>query len=60
MRYDTRKGLWSGTLVAAVLALALALGACSARAVDGGTWTVALYLCGSNLESRQGWATPGV
>ena len=57
MRYDTRKGLWSGTLVAAVLALALALGACSARAVDGGTWTVALYLCGSNLESRQGWAT---
>ncbi len=24
---------------------------------DEGTWTLCLYLCGSNLESRQGWAT---
>ena len=24
---------------------------------DEGTWCLALYLCGSNLESRQGWAT---
>lgn len=27
------------------------------RVFDPGTWTVCVYLCGSNLESKQSWAT---
>ncbi|MBR2765652.1 MAG: hypothetical protein IKE03_06700 [Blautia sp.] len=51
--------------LAAVLMVFLAAGAvqanddpASASASPGGrSWTLCLYLCGSNLESRQGWAT---
>lgn len=53
------------------IAAALALSACTAggsrtettettaqpAGLHDGSWTVCLYLCGSNLESRQGWAT---
>ena len=40
-------------------ALTLLLTACSDTPKSSGdeTWTLCLYLCGSNLETKQGWAT---
>ena len=46
-----------GATIAALLALLLALAGCAMPRAAEDTWTVALYLCGSNLETRQGWAT---
>ena len=45
----------------ALLALSLLLTGCASTGTLRGnaaeTWTLCLYLCGSNLESRQGWAS---
>ena len=51
----------------AILALCLTLSGCGApgpaaenemtRGDAAETWMLCLYLCGSNLESKQGWAT---
>lgn len=57
MRRDAPRGWLGGTIATTLLAavMLLVLAGCAGSADD--TWTVALYLCGSNLESRQGWAT---
>ncbi len=46
----------------ALLAMASLLGcggtaADATSSTDDGSWTICLYLCGSNLESKQSWAT---
>jgi hypothetical protein len=46
-----------GAVVTAVLLAALWLLSRNGVGVDSGTWTTCLYLCGSNLESRQSWGT---
>lgn len=50
-------------MLAAVFTLVLMTGPAQAESKNlpglprDGSWTLCLYLCGSNLESRQGWAT---
>ena len=43
--------------MASVTMLLALVGCAGSSATADNTWTVALYLCGSNLESKQGWAT---
>ncbi len=60
MRQETRKGWLFRTIavaMASVTMLLVLVGCAGSPAVADNTWTVALYLCGSNLESKQGWAT---
>ena len=58
MRRNVRIGLLCTVVAVALIATvaSLSLAGCAGSS-GGGTWTVALYLCGSNLESKQGWAT---
>lgn len=52
---------WNKLAAASILVLAAAaLVSCAsigANARNDDSWTLALYLCGSNLETKQGWAT---
>jgi hypothetical protein len=48
-----RKLVFAGVL----LLFSAALISCTSIGPGGKRWTVAIYLCGSNLETRQGWAT---
>ena len=60
MRREVRNGRFCAVIaiVLLVVVASLSLAGCAGSSGDaGGTWTVALYLCGSNLESKQGWAT---
>ena len=60
MRQETRKGWLFRTITVAMASVTMLLvlaGCVGSSAAANNTWTVALYLCGSNLESRQGWAT---
>ena len=60
MRREVRNGRLCAVIaiVLLVVVASLSLAGCAGSSGDaGGTWTVALYLCGSNLESKQGWAT---
>ena len=56
-------GVWKARVVActvmalAALLVCASLTSCSGVGPGSGTWTICLYLCGSNLESRQSWAS---
>ena len=60
MRREVRNGRLCAVIaiVLLVVVASISLAGCAGSSGGaGGTWTVALYLCGSNLESKQGWAT---
>ena len=58
---DARCPVKRRTRVLVIMALMVALVAPAlsscARNVIPESWTICVYLCGSNLESRQSWAT---
>lgn len=56
MKSKMRAALCISVLVCA-LALVIGLTACGGAGSGDESWTICLYLCGSNLESRQSWGT---
>ena len=56
----TRKSQLAVRAMAILCAIPLVVGMLACANVtnsDSGSWTICLYLCGSNLESRQSWGT---
>ena len=45
------------SLLAALMALGLAIGACAEAGEEPAEWTVLFYFCGSDLESNYSYAT---
>ncbi len=61
MAIRSRGSLWVGVVACAALMVAAllvltTLASCGVGEKSG-SWTICLYLCGSNLESRQSWGT---